>query len=71
MIADNKQNTQADNQSSHLTRISGADLPDQSSDKNARSSKIERRRSEPSEALLRALRAWHSVQARERTAPAA
>lgn len=67
MITDNKPNSQADDQSSHATRLSGAEVARQTS----RPSKPERRRSEPSEALLRALRAWHSVQSRERIAPAA
>lgn len=66
MIVDNKPNTQADNQSSHATRISGADLPDRTT-----AAKPVGRRNEPSEALLRALRAWHSVKSQERTAPAA
>jgi hypothetical protein len=67
MIADNKPNARAENQSSHATRISGADLPD----KKPSSSKTGRRRTEPSEALLRALRAWQSVKSREHPAPAA
>jgi hypothetical protein len=66
MIADNKPNTEAENQSSHATRISGTDLPGKMPP-----SKTGRRRTEPSEALLRALRAWHSVKSRENPAPAA
>jgi hypothetical protein len=65
MIADNKPKTEAEKQSSHATRISGKDLPDKNPPKARRS------RTEPSEALLRALRAWHSVKSRENPAPAA